>query len=130
MARILIIDDDEPFRVHMGTLLRKVGHVVLEVECAMHALDKIALDPFDLLITDIFMPRMDGFELLSTLLKKHPGIRVIAMSGGGSYMTPSLALNVARKLGAVELISKPFQAGEVIQMVERALQSTATSAST
>ncbi|MBF0190195.1 MAG: response regulator [Magnetococcales bacterium] len=126
MARILIIDDDEPFRVHLGMLLRKAGHVVLEVECALHALDKIALDPFDLLMTDIFMPKMDGFELLTTLLRRHPNIRVIAMSGGGSGMTPALALNVARKLGAAEWISKPFQPGEVLRMVDRALQSTPT----
>ncbi|NGZ06305.1 MAG: response regulator [Magnetococcales bacterium] len=125
MARILIIDDDEPFRVHLGTLLRGAGHVVLEVECALHALDKIALDPFDLLITDIFMPRMDGFELLSTLLRRHPRIQVIAMSGGGSGMTPALALNVAKKLGANELISKPFQPGAVLQVVDRVLQSAA-----
>ncbi|MBF0213168.1 MAG: response regulator [Magnetococcales bacterium] len=128
MARILIIDDDEPFRVHLGVLLRNAGHMVLEVECAIHALDKITLDPspFDLLITDIFMPQMDGFELLSTLLRHHPRIRVIAMSGGGTGMTPHLALNVARKLGADALISKPFQPGEVIRMVERALQTTPT----
>ncbi|MBF0627573.1 MAG: response regulator [Magnetococcales bacterium] len=126
MARILIIDDDEPFRIHLGTLLRNAGHVVLEVDCALHALDKIALDPFDLLMTDIFMPQMDGFELLSTLLRRHPRIRVIAMSGGGTGMTPNLALNVAKKLGAIELISKPFQPGEVIRAVDRALQADPT----
>ncbi|MBF0271957.1 MAG: response regulator [Magnetococcales bacterium] len=126
MARILIIDDDEPFRVHLGMLLRNAGHMVLEVECALHALDKIALDPFDLLMTDIFMPKMDGFELLSTLLRRHPSIRVIAMSGGGSGMTPALALNVARKLGAVEWIRKPFQTSEVLRVVDRALLSTPT----
>ncbi|MBF0163469.1 MAG: response regulator [Magnetococcales bacterium] len=125
MAKILIIDDDEPFRVHLGTLLRNAGHVVLEVECALNALDKIALDPFDLLITDIFMPRMDGFELLSALLRHHPRIRVIAMSGGGMTMSPNLALSVAKKLGATDLISKPFQSGEVLQAVDRALASLA-----
>ncbi|MEO5347783.1 MAG: response regulator [Magnetococcus sp. YQC-9] len=123
MAKILIIDDDEPFRVHLGMLLRNAGHMVLEVECALNALDKIALDPFDLLITDIFMPRMDGFELLSALLRHHPRIRVIAMSGGGMSMSPNLALSVAKKLGASDLISKPFQSAEVLGAIDRVLAS-------
>ncbi|MBF0339720.1 MAG: response regulator [Magnetococcales bacterium] len=123
MSRILIIDDDEPFRIHLATLLRNSGHMVLEVECALEILDKIALDPYDLLITDIFMPGMDGFELLSMLLRHHPRIRVIAMSGGGGHMSPALALNIAKKLGAMELIRKPFAYGDVMQTVERALRS-------
>ena len=86
-------------------------------------MEQIARKPVDLVITDIFMPTMDGFELLSALRKRYPDSKMIAMSGGGATMSQTLALRVAKKIGAIGFIRKPFQLNDVTNMVNMAIGS-------
>ncbi|MBF0459922.1 MAG: response regulator [Magnetococcales bacterium] len=121
MAHILVVDDDDLSRLYLVAILRNAGHTVQEAESGQKCLEQIDLNAVDLTITDIFMPVMDGFELLATLLKARPGSKVIAMSGGGLTMRKKLALHVAKKFGAIDLISKPFQSSGVLDTVTQAL---------
>ncbi|MEO5364095.1 MAG: response regulator [Magnetococcus sp. DMHC-8] len=124
MAHILVVDDDEVMRAFLAAILRHVGHAVLEADNGESGLATLAAAPVDLLITDIFMPEMDGLDLLTTVLRRHPGCKIIAISGGYKAMNPQLSLTMARGLGAVDVIAKPFQTATVVRTVARVLQST------
>ncbi|MBF0627574.1 MAG: response regulator [Magnetococcales bacterium] len=124
MAHILVVDDDESFRVYLVTLLTQAGHTVLEADNGQTALERFASAPVELIITDIFMPKMDGIDLLAALVNNRPLVKVIAISGGYKAMNPRLTLEMAQSFGAMDIITKPFQAGTVLQKVTRALQST------
>ncbi|MBF0582861.1 MAG: response regulator [Magnetococcales bacterium] len=122
MACIMVVDDDDLSRIYLSELLKRAGYTVQEAGSGLECLEQVARHHIDLFITDIFMPMMDGLELLSLLLKERPDHKIIAMSGGGSGMSQSLALDVAEKLGAIGLISKPFKMNEVIHTVASVLQ--------
>lgn len=120
MASILIVDDNRGLRRALGESLRHAGHHVRLAENGVDALAQYNSEPFDLVITDIYMPEMDGIELLIRIQHESPGVRVLVMSGGG-YIARHKMLDDARHLGAVETIAKPFQPEEFLDAVERAL---------
>ncbi|MBF0213167.1 MAG: response regulator [Magnetococcales bacterium] len=124
MATILVVDDDESFRIYLVTLLRQAGHTVLEADNGQTGLDLFTSAPVELIITDIFMPQMDGIDLLAALGDHHPRAKVIAISGGYKAMNPRLTLDMASSFGAIDIITKPFQAGTVLEKVSKALEST------
>ncbi|MBF0190194.1 MAG: response regulator [Magnetococcales bacterium] len=124
MAHILVVDDDESFRLYLVTLLGQAGHTVLEADNGQSALEWCASAPVDLIITDIFMPKMDGIDLLAAVRADRPQVKVIAISGGYKAMSSRVTLEMATSFGAVDIINKPFQAGTVLQKVTRALEST------
>jgi len=80
----------------------------------------LAKDSFDLLVTDILMPEVDGIELLTAVRKMHERLPVVAISGGGT-MPASLALSLSTSLGADAVLFKPFFTDELLDAVERAL---------
>ena len=120
MARILVIDDDDQIRRVLRRALVMEGHQVLEASDGKEALRLHQATPAELVITDIFMPEKDGLEVLMALRRDTPGIKVIAMSGGGSrwQMAP---LEAAEPLGAFVSLSKPFELAAMIEAVRRAL---------
>jgi CheY-like chemotaxis protein len=75
----------------------------------------------DLVITDLYMPKMDGVEFLQRLGQKRPGLKIIAMSGGGFADKVGL-LEAAQRLGARHTVSKPFERAELLEAVDAALQ--------
>ncbi|MBF0296348.1 MAG: response regulator [Magnetococcales bacterium] len=121
MARILVVDDDEFSRMYLVAILTRAGHVVEAADNGLQGLRHVATDKLDLIITDIFMPMMDGFELLATILERYPDCKVMAMSGGAPCMREQLALRVAKKFGAMECISKPFRSHEVCEKIDMVL---------
>ena len=120
MARILVVDDEELIRASMAAVLRRGGHDVVVAEDGEAALGKFAPSRFDLVITDIVMPRMEGIETLRALRRLEPTIRIIAMSGsnGGD---DGFYLRAAVALGADATLQKPFKVAELRQVVEEAL---------
>ena len=117
--RVLIVDDDAAMRTMMQTILGKAGY---EVECFASGTDvlrSLKEQPADLLITDIFMPGIDGMELLMALRHQVHRPRVIAMSGGNRYWSSSL--NAAEHLGAVASLPKPFSLADLLGAVRAAL---------
>ena len=122
MPRILVIDDQEPIRRIVRRALETEGFEVLDAsdgELGMTLLDR-AQAPVDVVITDIFMPGMDGIQTLREIRKRFPSIRVIAISGGDSSGLLDLRQD-AELLGAVKSVHKPFTAREIVDAVRDAL---------
>jgi CheY-like chemotaxis protein len=120
MARILIVDDNEDNRLTMAKLLELGGHEVSVAPDGEHALAQQKKAPFDLLITDIFMPDKDGVETIREFHQKYPRTRIIAMSGGGSFTVDYLSLSL--EIGADKVLKKPFDAESLEGAVRELLQ--------
>ena len=120
MASILLIDDDEAFRSMLRRALQRRGHTVVEAPEGAAALRSLGSHSVDLVITDIVMPNMDGIETIRALRASHPGLKVIAMSGGGR-VRPEGYLETATAFGAVRVFSKPFDTEELLAAVDDAL---------
>lgn len=113
---ILIVDDEEMMRNLLEKILTREGYQVSTAEDGLAALDLIKQHPFDLVISDMKMPRMNGFELLKAIKKDHAQTGVIIMTAYGDTYTVKDAL----LLGADEYITKPFKSYEISLIVERA----------
>lgn len=120
MARILVIDDEEPIRRLVRLALAKEGHEVLEATNGRDALRLHQTGPADLVITDILMPEKDGLEVIMALKFQAPGIKIIAMSGGGRFQQTE-ALHMAEPLGAFATLRKPFALDAMLEVVNLAL---------
>ena len=118
--RILIVDDDPGIRRALHILLSRAGYHVTQACNGMEALRLWRASGGDLVITDIHMPEKNGIEMIVELLSHTPGIRIIAMSGGGQTRRLDLLGN-ATMLGAVHTIEKPFTLNEMMTTVRRAL---------
>lgn len=120
MARVLVVDDQPEVRRLMLRLLERAGHTTAEADGGAEGLRQLAAQPADVVVTDLFMPDMDGLEFMRELALRHPGMRVIAVSGGGSMDAASI-LAVATALGAVRTLSKPFDPPQFLALVEEVL---------
>ena len=114
--RILIIEDHPEHRDYLAALLRRAGHLVVAFGSAPAALRYMADHPVSLVITDIFMPEMDGFEVLKTLQQTHPQVPLIAVSGGASYDRSDF-LACMQNLGARAAFAKPLDAAALLGAV-------------
>ena len=120
MARVLVIEDDDAVRGLVTRMLGRVGHEVVEAVEGREGLELFGASPTDLIITDINMPGMDGIEVISAFRRLRAGVPIIAISGGG-LMPKELLLSNAAALGAVEVVSKPFEISQLVGAVARAL---------
>lgn len=116
MARILIVDDVESDRVVQVAILTKAGHEVLSASDGEPALRQHLERGVDLVITDLQMPDVHGFELIAMLRDLSPSPPVIAVSGTGEFQ-----LDMARQLGAAASVSKPIDAVTLLQAVQEVL---------
>ncbi len=121
MATILIVDDDVAVLRGVRGFLEKAGHTVREASDGKSALRHFAGRPTDLVISDIYMPEMDGIEFLIRVREAFPEARIIAMSGGG-HLAKERVLAAASILGAVGVLEKPFEMEEVLAAVTKALE--------
>lgn len=120
MARILFVEDDDEQRQLGAEVLEAEGHVVTQAEDGLRAIDKFQRDGFDLVVTDILMPNMEGIETISKIRKTQPGIPVVALSGGGRKGNLEF-LEMAKKLGAVDTLAKPYGPDDLISVINRCL---------
>jgi CheY-like chemotaxis protein len=120
MARILLIDDDDLVRRTLCQILRRNGHTVVEASNGKEGLDRFKGANADLVITDIVMPGKEGTEVLIELRKKHPSVKVIAISGGGRQGGADY-LKVARHLGAAKVLAKPFSGDDLLSAINEVL---------
>jgi DNA-binding NtrC family response regulator len=118
--RILVADDDASIRASLDVLLTKAGYQVILARNGSEAVRLWRKLGGDLVILDLFMPEKDGIETIIELRAHSPGIRIIAMSGGGANQRFDL-LEDTRLLGATQTIAKPFTSADMIAMVSRAL---------
>ncbi len=114
--RILIVDDEENFRHMLSVILIKEGYEVETASNGEEGLKKAAASPFDQILCDIRMPRMDGLEFLKAIQKTGVEATIVVMS---AYGTVDIAIE-AMKLGAYDYISKPFKPDEIILTLRKA----------
>jgi len=124
MTAILVIDDDDDMRDFISMTLLRAGYEVqteTDGERGMAAV-KARLDtPFDLIISDIFMPGKDGIELLGSLRQLYPKIPVIAVTGGFTGVMKPYADSMTA-MGAAQSLLKPFTPAQLLTAVESALK--------
>jgi CheY-like chemotaxis protein len=111
MATILCIDDEEQARTLFKVALEGAGYRVLIAENRTHGLHLLEQQQVDLILVDIFIPDMDGLELILRLRKIRPGNKIIAISGGANY------LDITKHLGANDTLQKPFSVQELLATV-------------
>lgn len=121
VARILIVDDDVALLGALEKVLASGGHDVQAVGEARAALDLVRGWTPDLVLTDVYMPEMDGIEFLLALQEELPSVPIVVMSGGTWHATAGFALEDAQQLGALETLEKPFEMEELLSLVERIL---------
>ncbi|HEU5115432.1 MAG TPA: response regulator, partial [Isosphaeraceae bacterium] len=103
MATILVVDDAALTREHLGLILQPDGHVVHAVADGQSALERLHQQSFDLMITDLRMPNLDGLELLHAVRDEEMPMGVIVLTGHGDT---DIALE-AMKAGADDFVTKP-----------------------
>jgi len=123
MAKILVLDDEPSILLMIKKMLEKAGH---EVDLALNGREGMELfekNKPDLLITDIIMPEKEGLETILELRKKYPGLKIIAISGGGR-IGPEGYLPGAKLLGADMVFQKPLVQKEFMEAVSLLLNET------
>ncbi|ACL02015.1 response regulator [Desulfatibacillum aliphaticivorans] len=121
MARILVVDDDVNITSMLRRLFQRRGYDVDEAINGKQALQVMDQNLPDLVITDIIMPEMEGAELIMEIRKRAPGVKIIAISGGGRIQ-PADYLDLAEKLGAECSFAKPVKQSDMLAAVERLLE--------
>jgi CheY-like chemotaxis protein len=117
LPRILVIDDDPYVRSLLRRILELEGHEVAEAADGDAGAALFRSAPADLVITDIIMPSGDGALTIRQLRRDFPGLKVIAVSGGGEIAGADTCLNVAARAGAQRTLSKPFKKDELLEAV-------------
>jgi CheY-like chemotaxis protein len=125
MANILAIDDDSAVLATMKLLLERDGHSIVVANDSHKGLKIFETGNFDLLVVDIFMPKMDGLETVRLVHKRRPGIPIIVISGhafpSDLNSTPDF-LHMATRLGAITSLRKPFKPADLLATVARCLE--------
>jgi DNA-binding NtrC family response regulator len=121
MTRILAIDDDIEIREMLKQLLERAGYEVLVAPNGKEALKLHHANPVNLIITDIVMPEKEGLETIMEFQHQSPGVKIIAISGGGKIAADQY-LNLAQMLGAQKTFSKPFELKKLLEEVRELLQ--------
>lgn len=117
---VLIVDDDHGARRQLRGLLTANGYDVIEAGNGRIARGLLAEREIDLVVSDIFMPECDGFELIAAIRTMERPIPVIAMSDHESWTGLSF-LDAANDLGATAVIEKPFRAHVLLRLIDQAL---------
>jgi DNA-binding NtrC family response regulator len=118
-ASILLVDDDEDTRYAMSEILCCEGNKVVEAENGLDALGTFMAGRFDIVISDLHMPAMDGLEMLIEMKKARPNAKVIMVSGEAREQE----IQALRDAGAFEILKKPVEPRELEAAIERALRS-------
>jgi DNA-binding NtrC family response regulator len=117
-GRVLVIDDEAIVRVSCERVLKPEGFDVVVTSRGDEAIDFLEKEPYDVVLTDLKMPDMDGLEVLKIIKERWPDIQVIIITGYGTISTAVQAI----KMGAYEYIEKPFTPQDILEVVEKAIK--------
>ncbi|HMX90933.1 MAG TPA: response regulator [Nitrospira sp.] len=115
MVHILLIEDTEAVRGLFRAILEQVGYVVREASTGSAGIRLFHESPSDVVITDMYMPDGDGFDVMRTLRHEVPAPKIIVMSGG---LGKGEILDAAQLLGADLVLAKPVPMDELLKAVE------------
>lgn len=121
MAKILVIDDMEGIRQAIKNTLEGEGHDVTEAANGAEGQQAIEDSEFDLIITDMFMPEKDGFDIMTFARARNKTVPIIVISGGGAALTADWALTGAEAFASAT-IQKPFKSEVLIRTVTEQLE--------
>jgi response regulator RpfG family c-di-GMP phosphodiesterase len=117
-ARVLVVDDEKVIREILSEFLTMEGYLVRTVEDGERALTELRLRPYDMVISDLKMPKVGGLELLERIAEEGLDVLCVIMTGFGTVETAIEAM----KKGAYDYILKPFKVEEVVHVVQRGLE--------
>jgi len=118
MGKILIVDDEHSMREFLSIILQKEGHTVVTASNGSTALEYLASDTFDIVLTDIRMPGISGLDILKQIREHYPDTITIMIT---AYASTETAIE-AMKQGAYDYIAKPFKVEEIKLIVRNALE--------
>lgn len=121
MAKILLVEDMKGVRRTVSALLKRAGHTVTEADDGGAGMQFLKSERFDLVITDMLMPKHDGMEVLLFLEQQPDRPKVLAVSGGGSQVSADEAFMLARSKADATL-AKPFDNADLLAVVDRLLK--------
>ena len=114
MIRILLAEDDEAMRTYLKRALEKAGYSVVAVSSGIEALPMLETEIYDLLLSDIVMPEMDGIELAQRCNEIAPSTKVMFITGFAA-----VALRANRETSNAKMLSKPFHLRDLVLEVEQ-----------
>ncbi|MDP8207180.1 MAG: response regulator, partial [Candidatus Electryonea clarkiae] len=117
MARILVVDDEKSIRITLQAFLEDDGHDVQVAEDAITAVELLKNEDFDVVVTDIIMPKMSGVKLLKAIRDVSEHVQVIMVTGEPTIVTASDAL----RLGAFDYLAKPVTKEAIVKTVNNAV---------
>ena len=120
MTDILLVEDEHLARICIRDLLEEAGYSVAEASDGEEGLEACSDAHYDLVITDMLMPRRDGVELIRALKNRQSDVPILAISGGGRVPGP-LCLALAGNLGAAATLAKPFSRDDLLAAVSTCL---------
>jgi two-component system chemotaxis response regulator CheY len=115
--RILVVDDEADLRHRLRDVLAGSGHSVLEAESGLGAIELLARESVDLVITDVVMPDLDGIGLVHRMKSEHPDVKAIVLSAS-DYSQDEVFLKMARLMGAAGAFRKSIEDDELLEIVE------------
>ncbi len=117
--RILVVDDEAALRTVLSSELHTEEYMVSTASDGDEAIELLQSHPIDLILLDIKMPRVDGFQVLRFVKEKLPHVKVIMLTGFADLKN---AIE-SKKLGAEDFISKPYDLVDLLSTIERVLTS-------
>lgn len=121
MADILLVEDSPEVSMTVREILVGAGHTVVSAGTGNEAMDALKERGFDLIVSDIWMPGMDGIALLKEVRGSGNRVPVIVISGGAPNAPLTYTAPLAATFGANEVIYKPFEKDELLNAVTAAL---------
>ncbi len=118
MEKILVVDDEQSLREVLSIMLKRAGYAVTSVSDGEEAIEQVQKEIFDLVITDLRMPKVDGMEVLRAVKSASPETVVLIIT---AFATADSAVE-AMKQGAYDYLTKPFQVDEVQLIIRNALE--------
>ncbi|MGD9839842.1 MAG: response regulator [Afipia sp.] len=112
---ILVVDDVPAMRESIGAALSAAGHRPSYAENGKEALERIIAGSFDAVVTDLWMPEMDGLGLIKRIRQEKMSLRVFAITGGGPRLTLEAATSIAEIWGAERVFLKPFDESLLVE---------------
>ena len=120
MSKILVIDDNDLFRQYVVTLLERAGYEVVALRDGSRVKSVLLSEQIDAIVSDLYMPNIDGLEVLALKRQYAPTAPVIGISGG-SYKSADPCLKAMQVLGATAVLKKPIDGNVFLAILRDAL---------
>ncbi|CAK0776247.1 putative two-component response transcriptional regulator (CheY family) [Azospirillaceae bacterium] len=123
MPKILLIEDVEVVRKVVHKMLNRLGHQVDDAIDGVDGLSKLKQSSYDLVITDIWMPGIDGISFIRQVRQHDPHLKILAFSGGAPRASAVYSLSEAKTTGANAILMKPVDRQELEQAIQEVIGS-------